>query len=281
MAEAMYANLVKNIDKNAPESVHLCDFPVANPDWTDAELEKNMDFVLDVVVAGRAARNTANIKNRQPIGLMYVKTDHRVLPALYQTIIAEELNIKEVRFTDDVKGFTTYKFKPQLKTLGPKYGKILPKISAKLNEADGNDLMNRLNAGEVTFEIDGADVTLTLADVLVESAQKEGFAAEKGKLATAIIDTGLTPELIEEGFVREVISKIQTMRKEADFDVLDRIKITYTAGDVLCGVISRNADEIKAETLANELILETPMGFVKDWNINGEKAAFGVEQMSV
>jgi isoleucyl-tRNA synthetase len=279
MAESMYTNLVKNLDKTAPESVHLCDFPVANDAWIDAELEKNMDFVLDVVVAGRAARNTANIKNRQPIGLMYVKAEDYQLPEMYQSIISEELNIKEVKFTDDVEGFTTYKFKPQLKTLGPKYGKILPKISAKLNEFDGNDLMRQFNAGNVVFDIEGQEVTLALADVLVESAQKEGFAAEKGKLATAILDTNLTPELIEEGFVREVISKIQTMRKEADFDVLDKIKITYATTDALSEVIHRNAEEIKSETLANALVSETPVGFVKDWNINGEKAVFGVERL--
>ncbi len=277
MAESIYSNLVANIDKDAPISVHLCDFPVADESMIDLDLEKNMSAAYDMVVAGRAARNTANIKNRQPIGLMYAQSEV-VLPEMFKTIVAEELNIKAVEFTDDVGGFTSYKFKPQLKTLGPKYGKILPKISEKLNTSDGNELMDAFNKGNVTFDIDGTEVVLTLDDVLVETLQKEGFASEKGKMCTVVIDTNLTPELIEEGFVREVISKIQTMRKEADFEVLDKITFYYESGEKLSGIMEKNADEIKTETLSVEIKSEAPQGFVKKWNINGEDAVFGVER---
>ena len=281
MAEAIYDNLVKKVNPHAPESLHLCDYPTCHGHMIDPALERHMDTALDVVVAGRAARNTANIKNRQPIGQMYVKTEgETALPALFTEIIAEELNVKSVMFTDNVADFTTYSFKPQLKTLGPKYGKILPKISQWLQNADGNSLMGQLNAGAVTFDLEGTEVTLMLADVLYESAQKPGFAAEAGRSCTVVMDTNLTPELIEEGFVREVISKIQTMRKEADFEVLDKIAITYQASDTLTAVMETNRTVIMAETLGASLMEAEPQGFVKEWGINGEAAVLGVEKQA-
>lgn len=279
MTEAMYENLVVNVDKNAPESVHLCNWPEVNTDWIDKELEENMKLVLQVVVEGRAARNTANIKNRQPIGKMYVKAEKN-LSNSYIEIISEELNVKGVLFTDDVEGFTTYKFKPQLRTLGKKYGKLVPKIGAYLSEVDGNDFMNELRAnGKAKFELEGQMVELEEADVLVETAQKDGFVAETDKNVTVVLDTNLTPELIEEGFVREIVSKIQTMRKEAGFEVLDRITVKHDGSEVLAGVISRNSQSIMTDVLANSIEKGSGKGYVKEWSINGEKVVLGVEKV--
>ena len=278
IAEEIYRNLVLNSYSDAPESVHLCDFPVVKEEWIDKELEENMDEVLNIVILGRAGRNNANIKNRQPMGQMFVKAP-KVLPEMFKEIVSEELNVKEVVFSDDVSSFTTYKFKPQLRTLGPKYGKLVPKIGAYLAEVDGTAVMNELKAnGVVKFNLEGTDVELAESDLLIETAEKGGFVTEEGNGITVVIDTNLTPELIEEGFVREVVSKIQTMRKEADFEVMDRIKVGYVGSDVVKGVIERNAEEIKNDVLADEVSEGVLDGFSKEWNINGEKVTIAVEK---
>jgi isoleucyl-tRNA synthetase len=282
MAEAIYQNLARKGDGAPiePLSVHLSDFPAADKSRVDKELERNMDIVLDVAAAGRAARNAANIKNRQPIAKMFVKCG--ALPEEYVTIIKDELNVKSVEITDDVSSFSTFSFKPQLKTLGPKYGRILPKISEWLKNADGAALMAKLKAGSVSFAVDGTEATLTLDDVLYETARIDGFVTETGKLCEVAIDTRLTPELIEEGFVREVVSKAQTMRKEAGFEVLDRICFRFRSTERLTGVITRNADVIMSEILALSITNlgdgSEPRGYSKEWLINGEAAVFSVEK---
>ena len=278
MTEDIYQNLVRSIDKIVPESIHLCDFPVANEAWIDTELEENMDEVLKIVVMGRACRNTANIKNRQPIGRMFVKAE-KALPEFYQEIVEEELNVKTMEFTDDVRAFTSYTFKPQLKTVGPKYGKLLGGIKAHLSELDGNAAMDELNATEsLKFEVNGQEVTLFREDLLIDMAQTEGYVSEGDNTMTVVLDTNLTEELLEEGFVREIISKIQTMRKEADFEVTDKIKVYYDGTEKAEAVFAKYAKEIGEEVLATEVVKETPAGYTKEWNINGENVAMGVEK---
>lgn len=279
MADQIYTNLVLNIDKSAKESIHLCDYPKADESLIDKELEQNMELVLDIVVLGRAARNTANIKNRQPIGNMYIKSEN-TLPQMFVDIIADELNIKNVIFTNEVREFTTYKFKPQLKVLGPKYGKLVSKIGAKLNEFDGNILMDKFNLGNVSFDIDGTEIVLSVDDVLIEATQKERFIAETDNGITVVIDTNLTESLIEEGFVREIISKLQTMRKEAGFEVQDHIKVYYSGNQVIASVIDRNRDEIKSEVLGEQVEEGNADGYSKQWNINNEKVKFTVIKVS-
>lgn len=278
MAEQIYTNLVLSVDNQSPASVHLCDYPAAQNEFIDKDLEKNMDLVLKTVVLGRAARNTANIKNRQPIGNMYVKADFS-LPNEFIDIIANELNVKNIIFTDEVREFTTYKFKPQLRVLGPKYGKLVGKIGQKLNEFDGNELMDKLNQGTVSFTIDETDIVLSKDDVLIEATQKEGFVAETDRGITVVIDTNLSPELIEEGFVREIISKLQTMRKEAGFEVQNHINVYYFGNDVVAGVISRNEEEIKSEVLGESISQQKADGYTKKWNINGESIEFTVARI--
>lgn len=276
MAEEIYLNLVKSVDKSAPESVHLCDFPVAEDRYIDEELEKNMDLVLKLVVQGRACRNAANIKNRQPIGKMFVKADFE-LPEMFKELVADELNIKEIIFTDDAENFTQYKFKPQLRVLGPRYGKLVPQIAKALEEIDGNETMKAFREGRsVTLKVDGNDVELSESDVLIEVTQKEGFVSETDRNITVVLDTNLTPELIEEGFVREIISKIQTMRKEAGFEVQDHIKLYYSDNKRIGEIIERNKDLIADEVLADVVQEGKEEGYSKDWNINGEKANFTV-----
>ena len=278
MAEDIYRNLVCSVDANAPESVHLCDFPAVNEAYIDAELEDNMEKVLDVVVLARACRNTSGIKNRQPIGKMFVKADF-ALSDFYKEIIAEELNVKKVEFTQDVSAFTSYAFKPQLRTVGPKYGKFLGKIKEALANVDGNEAMATLNAGNpLTFDFDGNEVVLEMEDLLIDNAQVEGFVSESDKGITVVLDTNLSDELIEEGFVREVISKIQTMRKEADFEVMDKIIVNVDKNDKIKSIIEDNLDEIKAEVLADSVVFGRISGYEKEWNINGEKVTFGVEK---
>ena len=278
MTEEIYQNLVVNFDKNAAESVHLTFFPECNEEMIDKDLEKNMDTVLEIVVNGRAARNSANIKNRQPIGVMYVKSAEK-LPEMYINIIADELNVKKVEFTTSTDGLTGYSMKPQLRTLGPKYGKILPKIKEYLANADGSEIVPKLRNGETfAFDIDGTQVELKESDVLVEVVEKSGFVTESDSKLAVVLDTNLTPELIEEGFVREIVSKIQTMRKEAGFEVMDRINIYADGNDVVSGVIERNTDSIKGDVLAEEISVGTPKGYVKEWNINGETVTLGVEK---
>ena len=278
MTEDIYQNLVRNIDKNAPESIHLCDFPTVKEEWIDKELEDNMERVLDIVVMGRACRNESNIKNRQPIGQMYVKAGFD-LPDFYKDIIADELNVKNVEFTDDVRNFTTYVFKPQLKTVGPKYGKQQGAIRTYLAGLDGNAAMDELEAqGALKFIAGDVEVELTKEDLLIEMTQMEGYVSQNDHGITVVMDTNLTPELLEEGFVREIISKIQTMRKEAGFEVMDKINIYVDKNDKVIEILQRNKEEITSEVLANEVIFGKINGYCKEWNINGENVELGVEK---
>jgi isoleucyl-tRNA synthetase len=280
MTEDIYQNIVRNLDKTAPESIHLCDFPAYEASMIDKELEENMDQVLKIVVLGRAARNSANIKNRQPIGQMFVRSEH-TLSDFYKEIITEELNVKEVEFTDDVRAFTTYNFKPQMRTVGPKYGKLLNGIRTALAEIDGNAAMDQLNeTGLLTLDIDGNKVDLTMEDVLTEMTQKEGYVSEVDNGITVVLDTHLTEALIEEGNVREVISKIQTMRKEADFNVTDKIHVYVNNNEKIEAIIASNAEEIKANVLAESIVIGSTKGFTKEWNINGEEVTLAVETIS-
>ncbi len=279
MTEEIYQNLVVNFDKSALESIHLTLYPECDESMIDKELEENMDTVLDIVVNGRAARNSANIKNRQPIGVMYVKCAEE-LPKMYVDIIAEELNVKEVKFTTSTDGLTGYNMKPQLRTLGPKYGKLLPKIKEYLANADGSEIVPKLRNGEtITFNIDGTDVELAESDVLIEVTEKSGFVTEADAKLAVVLDTNLTPELIEEGFVREIVSKVQTMRKEAGFEVMDRIRIGCKGNDKIAELITRNEDSIKKDVLANEFTKDNVSGYVKEWNVNGETVTLSVEKL--
>jgi isoleucyl-tRNA synthetase len=279
MTEEIYQNLVRSIDASAPESIHLCDFPAVDESMIDSELEANMEEVLKLVVMGRACRNTANIKNRQPIGQMFVKAESE-LPEFYQDIVTDELNVKKITFTQDVRSFTSYTFKPQLKTVGPKYGKMLGGIKAALNELDGNAAMDELNANDsLKLEINGQEVTLFREDLLIETAQMEGYVSENDNGITVVLDTNLTPELLEEGFVREIISKIQTMRKEADFEVMDKIAVTYEGTEKAEKVFADNAELIGSETLADKVEKAEAAGYVKEWKINGESVTLGVEKL--
>ena len=279
MTEDIYQNLVRGLDKNAPESVHLCDFPVANEAWIDKELEENMDRLLDVVVMGRSCRNTANIKNRQPIAKMFVKANY-TLSEFYTTIIEDELNVKSVEFTDNIENFISYSFKPQLKTVGPKYGKLLGGIRQALPALDGNKAMAELKAtGALKLDIKGNEVILTEADLLIETTQMEGYVTESDNNLAVVLDTNLTKELIEEGFVREIVSKIQTMRKEAGFEVLDRIRVYVKDNQVIEDIMKSHADEIKSDVLAKEILFDTTSGYEKGWNINSEKVTLAVEKL--
>ena len=279
MTEDIYQNLVRSLDKEAPESIHLCDFPVANEAHIDKDLEAKMEEVLKVVVLGRAARNTANIKNRQPIGRMFVKAE-TALPEFYQEIIQDELNVKKVEFTDDVRAFTSYSFKPQLRTVGRKYGKYVNEIKEILAGLDGNQAMDTLNETDLlSFETqDGTKVELAKEDFLIDMAQVPGFVSEGDNFVTVVLDTNLTPELIEEGFVREIISKIQTMRKEAGFEVMNHINVFQDGNDKLAEILKNHTEEIKKEVLADNILIGTMGGYTKEWDINGEKGMFGVEK---
>ena len=278
MTEEIYRNIVVNVDKNASESIHFCDFPEVNEEWIDTKLEEDMDHVLQIVVQGRACRNTANIKNRQPIGKMYVKAAFE-LSDFYKDIIADELNVKEVVFTDDVSAFTSYSFKPQLRTVGPKYGKKLNAIRQYLGSVDGNAAMNELKTtGKLTFDADGDQVELLEEDLLIDAAQMPGYVSDTEYETTVVLDTNLTPELVEEGFVREIISKIQTMRKEAGFEVMDHIRVYFAQNDKIKALVDSNNAEIKDEVLANEICFDTIKGYNKEWNINGENVVIGVEK---
>ncbi len=279
MAEDIYRNLVCSVDKSAPESVHLCDFPEADEAFIDAKLEENMEEVVDVVVLGRACRNAAAIKNRQPVAKMYVKAD-KTPDEEFVAVIAEELNVKTVEFTDNVREFTTYSFKPQLRTVGPKFGKYLGAIRNILSTLDGNAAMDELDAtGALKLDIPDADVSLTKEDLLIEMTKKEGFESLGDRGVTVVIDKNLTPELIEEGNVREIISKIQTMRKDSGFEVMDKIKVAFKDGASVEAVAVKNAAEIKEETLADELVTGVTLEFSKEWNINGEKVVISVEKI--
>ena len=278
MTEEIYQNLVRSVDKNAPESIHLTDFPTVNEEFIDKDLEISMDEVLDIVVLGRAARNSANIKNRQPIGNMYVKAE-TVLDSFYVEIIEDELNVKAVEFKDDVEEFVSYSFKPQLKTVGPKYGKLLGKIKEALASLDGHAAMKSLNdTGSVDFEFDGEKVSLGREDLLIETAKNDDFVTEADNKTTVVLDIRLSEELIEEGFVRELISKVQTMRKEAGFEVVDHIVLSQTGNERIAEIIKKNEAVIKNDTLADEIVYNNVEGYTKDWNLNGENTSLGVSK---
>ncbi len=279
MTEDIYQNLVRSIDKDAPESIHLCDFPVCDEKLIDKELEKNMEEVLQVVVLGRACRNNANIKNRQPIGKMYVKANE-TLDEFYTDIIEEELNVKKVEFTEDVANFTSYSFKPQLKTLGRRFGKNINDVREILANIDGNKAMAELKeTGSLKITVEGNEEALTEEDLLIETAQMEGFESNSDYGVTVVLDTNLTDELIEEGFVREIISKVQTMRKDSDFEVMDHIKVSCEGNDKIAEIISKNEATIKDETLADVVDTAKADGNTKEWNINGEKVTLGVMKL--
>ena len=280
MTEEIYRNLVCSLDGNAPESVHLCDFPEVNEALIDTKLEADMEVVLEAVVLGRACRNTANIKNRQPIGKMYVKADKAELSQFYMDIIKDELNVKEAELTEDVSKLTTYSFKPQLKTLGRRFGKNINAVKEILAGLDGQKAMAQLNeTGELTIQVEGVDEVLAKDDLLIEAAQMEGYISDSDHGITVVLDTNLTPELLEEGFVREIISKIQTMRKDAGFEVMDHIALYAKDNDKVAHIISANEEQIKADVLAEKVVIGEAQGFTKSWNINGEEVVLGVEKL--
>ena len=278
MADDIYRNLVCSVNKNVPESIHLCDYPVSNPDFIDKDLEASMDEVLDIVVLGRAARNGANIKNRQPLSKIFVIAP-KVLGKEYCEIIEDELNIKELDFTNDTSSYVSYSFKPQLKTLGPKYGKMLGAIREYLANVDGTAAKAELDAkGALTFTVGDSEIVLAPEDLLIGTVQKEGFQAESDNGVTVVLDTNLTDELIEEGFVRELISKIQTMRKDAGFEVMDTIKIYVSGNEKIEAIFAANKDGICHDVLATDIIAAAGGSFSKEWDINGEKVTLGVEK---
>lgn len=275
MTEMIYRNLVLNVDKNAPESIHLCDFPKTDPELDFAEIEADMDAARRVVILGRACRNAANIKNRQPIAKIYVQTSDEI-GGVYRDIILDELNVKEIEITDNAGAFISYNFKPQLKTMGPKYGKLVRPIFEEVNKLDGAEVMAKLNGGEtICLTVDGADAEIGKDDVLVETLQKDGFVSDSDAVYTVVLDTNLTPELVEEGFVREILSKIQTMRKDSGFEVQDNIKVGFCGSDKIAEIIENNKAEISAQALAVS-IDRAGVGDMKEWNINGEKVSIGI-----
>ena len=279
MTEEIYQNLVRSIDTSAPESIHLCDFPVANEAYINEELEKNMEIVLKVKGMGHAARNTANIKIRQPLGTMFIKGVEE-LPEFYEDIIRDEVNVKKLVFTDDVREFTSYTFKPQLRTVGPKYGKQLGGIQKTLATLDGNAAMDQLNAeGAIKFDVDGVNVELTKDDLLIDIAQKPGYVAEADNTVTVVLDTNLTEELVEEGYVLELISKIQTMRKDSGFEVMDHIRVALNGNDKLSEVAAHNEKAIADKVLAEEIVKNQELENTKEWNINGENVTIGVARV--
>ena len=278
MTEEIYQNLVRSVDASAPESVHLCDYPAADEAHIDRGLEAEMEHVLKLVVMGRACRNTANLKNRQPLARMFVKAPFG-MPKYFSTIVAEELNVKKVEFTQDVREFTTYTFKPQMRTVGPKYGRLLNQIKQALLEVDGNATMDRLNEeGKISLDIDGNSVILETEDLLIEMSQKPGYVSENNGDVTVVLDSNLTPELVDEGFVRELISKIQTMRKEAGFQVTDHITVYHQGSEKLEQIFAGYEKEICSNVLADKVAAGEPEGYQKDWDINGESVSLGVKR---
>ena len=281
MTDAIYRNMVCSVDKSAKESVHLCSFPKADESMIDTELEKSMDEVLSIVILGRAARNASGLKNRQPIAGMFVRSDME-LGAYYKDILKDELNLKDVEFRDDLREFTAYTFKPQLKTVGPKYGKNLGFIRQYLSEIDGSAAMDRLNTdGVLKFDApDGTSIELTRDDLLIDSAKKGGYVTEEDAHTTVVLDTNLTEDLVAEGLMRELISKVQTMRKEAGFEVMDHIVISIKSTEKLLSAVNKYKDTILHDCMADALNEETPHGYVKSWDINGEEAKIGVEKLA-
>ena len=279
MTEEIYQNLVVSLDDKAPKSVHLCNYPVSNESFINTDLEANMDNVLKIVVMGRACRNNANIKNRQPLGNMFVKAEFE-LPEFYKDIVAEELNVKQITFTDDVSSFTTYSFKPQLKTVGPKFGKLLGGIKGALDNLDGNAAMNELmEKGFLMLNINSQEVQLSKEDLLIDTAKKPGYVSEDEYGITVVFDTHLNKKLQEEGFIRELVSKIQNMRKDAGFEVMDKIKVTYEGSETVNKIFGENSKSIAEEVMAKSVEEKEPTGFVKKWVINEESVSIGVEKL--
>ena len=270
---------MKNLDEASPESVHLCDYPDADESFIDPELEKTMDEAVNIVSLGRACRNAAVIKNRQPLSKMYINAPAK-LNDFYTNIIQDELNVKSAEFTDDLRAFTTYSFKPQLKTLGRKLGKNINAFREYLTSIDGNAAMDEINAtGGLKVTLDGQEMFIEKEDLLIDSAKVEGYESVSDFGVTVVLDTKLTEQLIEEGFVREVISKLQTMRKDAGFEVMDRITVTLKVCDKIKAYVEANMAQIKEETLSESVSFAEPKGYVKEWNINGEDSVFGVERI--
>ena len=279
MTEDIYRNLVCSIDSAAPESIHLCDFPEPVEDYIDTKLEADMEVVLEAVVLGRACRNTANIKNRQPIGKMFVKAEAE-LSQFYLDIIKDELNVKEAELSEDVSALTTYSIKPQFKTLGRRFGKNINLVKEILAGLDGQKAVDELKEkGTLTIQVDGKDEALSEEDLLIEAAQMEGYISDSDHGVTVVLDTNLTPELLEEGFVREVISKIQTMRKDAGFEVMDHIRVAVQDNDTITEIVQKNEESIKADVLAEEVVYGAKAEHSKEWNINGEKVTLSVEKI--
>ena len=280
ITEEIYQNIVRKVDTNAPESIHLCRYPEADEAQIDKNLEDSMDEVLDIVVLGRAARNEANIKSRQPIGQMFVRSEHP-LEKYFADIVTDELNVKKITFTGDVRQFTNYIIKPQLRTVGPKYGKQLGGIRKYLSSVDGNEAVDTLTKdGALKFDVNGTEVVLTQEDLLIEPTRVEGYVSQSDSKLTVVLDTNLTPELIEEGFVRELISKIQTMRKEAGFEVMDHIRVYCEGNDRIADILGRYGNQISGSVLANDIVIGEAGGYAKEWNINGEKVILGVEKQA-
>lgn len=279
MTEEIYQNLVRSIDKDAPESIHLCDYPVCDESRIDADLEANMEHVLEIVILGRAARNEANIKNRQPISRMLVKSEFEI-PEYYEEIILDELNVKKLEKVASAESFISYTFKPQLKTVGPKYGKFLGGIQKALAGIDGTKAMKELkDTGVLKLDISGNEISLTEEDLLIDTAQTEGFETQSDADLTVVLDKTMTPELIEEGFVRELISKIQTMRKEAGFEVMDRITVYAEGNEKLKKIMEDNAEGIRHDVLADAILFDSADGYTKEWKINGEPVTLGVKKV--
>ena len=280
MTEEIYQNMVRSVDKSAKESIHLCDFPKEDESMIDRDLEQSMDEVLDVVILGRAARNASGLKNRQPIGRMFVKAE-RPLDGIYVDIIKDELNLKSVEMRDDVREFTSYTFKPQLKTVGPKYGKNLGFIKQYLTDINGNEAMNELNdKGVLSFAApDGTQIELGRDDLLIDVSKQGGYVTEEDRNVTVVLDTNLTEELINEGFMREIISKVQTMRKEAGFEVMDHIAIGMTGSDRITGIADMFRETICHDCMADEISFSELRGYRKEWDINGEKVELSVEKL--
>lgn len=275
MTEQIYQNLVLSVDPSAPESVHLCDFPKSNPAFNFPEIESDMDNIRKIVMLGRACRNEANIKNRQPLAQLFIQSDETI-NADYQDIILEELNIKSVTITQDASSFISYLFKPQMRTMGPKYGKLMKPIFDEIGKMDGASVMAQLNSGEpLTFTVEGTNVSITKEDVLVETKQRDGFVSDSDQGFTVVLDTNLTDALVEEGFVREFISKVQTMRKDSGLEVTDRITVSYSDSDKLAEIVSKNEEEIKGQLLADS-ISYTSVADATQWNINGEKVSIAI-----
>ena len=279
IAEEIYRNLVCSLDQNAPESVHLCAFPAANTAWVDKALEEDMEYLLKAVALGRACRNEANIKNRQPLQTLYI-SGAKILPELFCRELEEELNVKEVKFTDDSSDFITYTFKPQLRTVGPKYGKLVGGINRCLAAADGSALMKELTAnGAIVLSVDGTEVSLTQEDLLITPANKSGFTAQSEAGITVVLDTNITDALRREGYMRELVSKIQTMRKEIGLEVTDHIRLTLTAEQPLVSIAEEFSKDIQADCLADVLLFGEAGACSKEWDINDLRCVISIQKV--